>query len=120
MARRKTASKTLSRPRAAESVTELMSRLSDAFPEEDLSAAARRARPVDLEVPAVRASASDAELIATARIYALRVFLARGGHTSLAQARDALGLSDQELWDRALDAAGLPPAPLPDHIHLPG
>ncbi|MEM7225205.1 MAG: hypothetical protein AAF495_19660 [Pseudomonadota bacterium] len=125
MARRKDASKTAPRPRArrsrsrGESVVELQGRLTAAFPGPDLAAEAQRVQPVNLDRPEVRESASDAELIATARVYALRVFLARNGHETMAQACDELGLSDQELWDRALLDAGLPPSPLPDHIHIP-
>ena len=126
MAQRKKVPNRPTRPRArrsrpqGESVVELQSRLDQAFHQEDLGALALKARPVDLDVPEIRDGASDAELIATARIYALRVFLARGGHETMDQACDALGVSDQELWNRALLAAGLPPSPLPEHIHVPG
>ena len=100
-------------------MVQLLGRLNQAYPGEELAASAQRARPVDLEDPEVRESASDAELIATARVYALRVFLARSGHETMAEACDEMGLSDQELWDRALLDAGLPPSPLPEHIHVP-
>ena len=96
-------------PKTGESVSELLGRLGQAFP----------GVPEALGGPAATHKMSDSELIATARVYALRVFLARAGFDTMAQACKSLGLSDQQVWDRALIEAGLPVAPLPDRLQLP-
>ena len=53
----------------------------------------------------IQAERADLEAKASKAVY---IFLADGGYKNLAEASDDLGLTLQELWDLAMDEAGIP------------